>query len=45
MQQLPIDEHTIPQYLDNIIYRGYGVISKDGSYGDGRSVMPVTVES
>jgi hypothetical protein len=44
MEWREINEHTVPTYLDNIIYRGYGVISADGSYGGGRPIAPVTVE-
>jgi hypothetical protein len=45
MQWIAINEQTIPTYQDNVIYRGYGVISNDGSYGDGRPLFPVTFES
>jgi len=44
MQWIEINEHTIPTYQENVIYRGYGVRSDDGSYGDGRPILSVVVE-
>lgn len=44
MRWVEINEHTIPNYQDNIIYRGYGVVSTDGTYGGGRPLAPVSVE-
>lgn len=45
MQWIEINEQTIPTYLETVIYRGYGVITEDGSYGGGGPLLPVTVES
>jgi hypothetical protein len=45
MQWIEINEHTMPTYQENVIYRAYGVLSEDGSYGGGRPLWPVTVES
>ena len=45
MQWIEIDEQTIPAYQENTLYRGYGVISADGSYGGGRPSLPVVIES
>ena len=45
MKWIQIDETTIPTYEDNLVFRGYGVITKDGTYGGGRPIAPVTMEA
>jgi hypothetical protein len=43
MKWTPITEKSLPAF-DNIIYRVYGVLTADGSYGEGRPILPITLE-
>jgi hypothetical protein len=43
MERTEISPTSIPSF-DRAIYRGYGVISQDGSYGGDRPLAPVTLE-
>ena len=43
MERIDITPATIPGF-DRAIYRGYGVVSADGSYGGDRPLAPVIVE-
>jgi hypothetical protein len=44
LELMTIDEQSLPSF-DRAAYRGYGVISADGSYGGDRPLLPVTIES
>ena len=44
MKWTEINEQTIPNYQETVIYRGYGVLSEDGTYGGGRPLAPVGIE-
>jgi Putative peptidoglycan binding domain len=43
MERLEITPATIPSF-DRAIYRGYGIVSADGSYGGDRPLAPVELE-
>ena len=44
MEWIPITQSSLPSF-DRAIYRGYGVVSADGSYGGARPLAPVTIEA
>lgn len=43
MEWTEINEASLPSF-DRAIYRVYGVLSQDGSYGGDRPLAPVTIE-
>ena len=43
MEKIEITPASIPSF-DRAIYRGYGILSEDGSYGGDRPLAPVTLE-
>jgi hypothetical protein len=44
MERIEITEQSLSDF-DRAIYRGYGIVSADGSYGGDRPLAPVTIET